>query len=99
MKNVLEHNTCRILEDEEVLEHVVRLSEDNGGQIELVKYVKYGFDGSGLDDVGKTKHATEGSERDEGKIMTSHVTCLNMVAFVDDQCHIVYSNKDCNSSR
>ena len=38
------------------------------------------------------------SERDEGKMMNSHVVCMQMVAFVKDQCHILYSNQYCNSS-
>ena len=92
LQEVLDHNTYRIFEDPDFLEHVKRLTEENGGELEIFHCVKIGFDGTGLGDIGKTKHSMEGSERDEGKLMTSHVVCLNMVTLVNEQLHILYSN-------
>ena len=102
LQNVLKHNTCRVLEDDDILDQVVRLSEENGGKLEILKFVKLGFDGLNIGDIGKTIHlepeSFPQSERVEGKMMNSHVICLQMVAIVNDQCHILYSNQYCNSS-
>ena len=100
LQNVLNHNIARILEDSDVVEHIERLAEANNGKLEITNFVKIGFDGTDLGDKDKTKHPLrEGSEREEGKLLASSLVNLNMVAFdKHDQCHIIFSNKYCNSS-
>ena len=78
MQNVFDHNACRIFEDDEVLDHVVRLSEMNGDKLEIFQYVKVGFDGTGLHDIGKTKHRP--SDRDEGKLMASYSKIIQSIS-------------------
>ena len=99
MQSLLDHNTSRIFEDDDIVEQIERLADENGGELEIFKNCKLGFDGTSLNDIGKSKHSTVNSERDEGQLMTSHLVCMNMVAFdKNDQCHIIYCNSQLNSS-
>ena len=99
LQNVLNHNTARIFEDQDIVDHIEKLAEANGGELEITNFVKIGFDGTDLGDKDKTKHPNPNSERDEGKLLASSLVNLNMVAFdKDSQCHILFSNKYCNSS-
>ena len=88
------------MEDPDIVEHIERLAEANDGKLEILNSVKIGFDGTDLGDKDKTKHApTANSERDEGKLLASSLVNLNLVTFdKDGQCHIIFSNKYCNSS-
>ena len=83
-----------------MVEHIERLADENDGNLEIENFVKIGFDGTDLGDKDKTKHPLrENSEREEGKLLASSLVNLNMVAFdKNDQCHIIFSNKYCNSS-
>ena len=99
MQSLLDHNTSRIFEDDDIVEQIERLAAENDGELEIFKNCKLGFDGTSLNDIGKSKHSTVNSERDEGHLMTSHLVCMNMVAFdKNGQCHIIYCNSQLNSS-
>ena len=53
LQNVLNHNTARIFEDQDIVEHIERLAEANGGELEITNFVKIGFDGTDLGDKDK----------------------------------------------
>ena len=37
MQSLLDHNTSRIFEDDDIVEQIERLADDNGGELEIFK--------------------------------------------------------------
>ena len=93
---VCKHSFFRLIEEEETKEQLENLIETHGSEnIRLVFYFKFGTDGSS----GHIVANQIGSMENSGKLMSSNMIILQLVAFVEGQENpiIIHTNQLYNS--
>ena len=93
-QSLLNKTISRMVEDEAFSEEIKKIRDENGGQVQLNVYLKFGLDGSSQQHI-YNQHGTGGN-----------VACTNLVTSQfslvqiqeDDTNAVVYTNALCNSS-
>ena len=93
---ICEHSVKRLLEDPDVKQQIENLKKKHGSAFKTLKlYFKYGCDGSSKHLVAN--QATETEEALSGNMISSNLVVLQLVADINDENVILFTNKLHNS--
>ena len=96
LQSLLNQTLSSILHDQDVASQVKRLSEEHP-HIDFQLVSKWGLDGSKGHPIPKMV-SEDDAERIPGALLSSHLVPLQLVAFCEEEAHIVFDNSACNSA-